>query len=181
MRKSTLFSTLLVPILLIGISAQAFAQFTTPDWSNANLDNGSGDNNCFDTGELYFNSFNANALLSINDPGSAYGHGDGTYELEVRSGGDWISIHSVDVSDGEDHPLTSISLPINFASRNIDGFRLRGVPPDDCTFHNFNNNLTFTFATSAAPIPSLSNASRLTLVLIFMVTGLYLGRRRFVA
>ena len=162
-------------VLLLAFTAPAYAQFTTPDWSNANLDNGGGANSCFDVGELSFNPFFSNQLISIDNPGGAYGHGSNTYEIEVRVNGNWESIHSQPVSGNT--LLSGISTPIDFPTSRIDGVRLRGVPPDNCTFHNFGNEMTFTFNVVNVAVPSLSNASRLALVLVLLMSGLYFRRR----
>jgi len=183
MRTSRLFSTILLPILLLGFAVQAAAQFVTPDMSNATFtrQSGTGTNTCFDTGELLFPGVVLSALTSMNnDLLTARGHGDGTFELEILVGGSWIAIYSADVSSGR-VDLNTIPLPISFSPALVDGFRFNGNPPDNCTFHSFDLSMTFTFSGEAIAVPSLSNPGKLAMLLVLLATGVYAGRRWLVS
>jgi len=174
MRHGKLFSTLLLLVFLAGFTTQASAQFTTPSWSTAP---GGGCNG----GELSFSPITASSLVSIDNPGSGYGHSSnptGTYELEVRAGSVWVSIYSVDVGSTVGNvPLSSIPTPISFSPMTFDGFRLRGNPPDSCSFHGLNAAMTFTFGATTVPVPSLSDTGRLSFILLLLATGIFAGRR----
>ena len=175
--RSTIFASL-VTALLLTVATPAQAQFTTEIFDNADLDGGS--LNCFDVGTLLFDTITSSSLTSMNDIVDGYGHGSSEYVIEVLVSANWQTIYTQNIVGGANTPFSVIPTPINFTSANISGVRLRGIPPDSCTFHSVEAGMSFTFDGSVAesiPIPGLSNSGRLALVLALLMTGLYLRRR----
>jgi len=180
-----LLRVLVIILLTLAVCGPAGAT-TTVSWSSATIDDGS-DANDFDTGTLTFSPIIASSV-SFNDPGTAYYHDADIVVFQVRSGGDWQTIYSdssVETCDGGgggpgDVELSSLSQPIQFSTRQIDGFRFTwgGSCSGDWTYHDFSDSANFgvRFNDVARAIPTLSPTTMIIMALSLLLVGMYAGR-----
>lgn len=176
--------TFLLALCLLAASfATGAAKAATVTWGPTGFTNTSGSSSSdFDSGVLSFTGFTANSLTSITGYGYLHDHSQNrTFTMDVLLDGTWTNIFSFGPSGGTSGniALSSLSLPITFATGIVSGLRLTVDQYVGWAFHSMNNT-TFTFESSAAATGEVPLPAGLPLLASALGLGAGLGawRRR---
>lgn len=177
--RSMVFARAVVFGAVMALAAPAMA-ILTPVWSGAVTDTASVTD--FDTGTLMFPAISA-GKITIAAPLLGYYHdhgGGGAATFSVLLNGVWTLVYTAPVSNGIDIPLSTLPVPLaSFSPGQVTGVRLGCTIAVNQCYHQISPAMQFDL-TAGIPnvVPTLSEYATLALMLLVMLAGMLVLRRR---